>query len=82
MEGLCIPQGVADVRLHGGLLYAATPRIDWAALMRRSLDVDVLQCPRCDGRLRVIAVITAREPVQKTLSHLGLPTEEPPLAKG
>jgi len=24
----------------------------WAALMRRVFDLDVLACPRCDGRLR------------------------------
>jgi hypothetical protein len=36
-------------RLLGGVLYAATPRMDWARLLRRSLDVDVLKCPTCDG---------------------------------
>ncbi len=54
---------------------------DWASLLRRSMDVDVLQCPKCHGRLRVLAVITEREPVQRILSHLGLPTEPPPLAR-
>jgi len=68
-------------RLLGGLLYAATSRIDWASLLRRSLDVDVLECPKCHGRLRVLAVITEREPVVRILSHLGLPTEAPPLAR-
>ena len=68
-------------RLLGGLLYAATSRIDWASLLRRSMDVDVVQCPKCHGRLRVLAVITEREPVQRILSHLGLPTQPPPLAR-
>jgi hypothetical protein len=68
-------------RLLGGILYAATPRIDWASLMRRSMNVDVLECPKCHGRLRVLAVITELVPVQKILSHLGLPTAEPPLAR-
>jgi hypothetical protein len=27
-------------------LYAATPRLDWASLLRRSFEVDVLQCPK------------------------------------
>ena len=45
------------------------------------MGVDVLQCPKCHGRLRVLAVITEREPVQRILSHLGLPTEPPPLAR-
>jgi hypothetical protein len=68
-------------RLLGGLLYAVAPRIDWATLLRRSMDVDALQCPKCDGRLRVLAVITEREPVQRILSHLGMPTGPPPAAR-
>jgi hypothetical protein len=68
-------------RLMGGLLYATQPRVDWATLLRRSFSVDVLKCPKCHGRLRVIAVITEREPVQRILAHLGMPTEPPPLAR-
>jgi hypothetical protein len=68
-------------RLLGGVLYAVTPRIDWARLLRRSLDVDVLRCPKCDGRLRVLAIITEREPVERILSHLGMPTAPPPVAR-
>jgi hypothetical protein len=68
-------------RLMGGALYAASTRIDWASLLRRSLDVDVLQCPKCQGRLRVLAVITEREPVRRILAHLGVPTDAPPLAR-
>ena len=29
----------------------------WAALLRRVLALDVLACPRCGGRLRVIATV-------------------------
>ena len=68
-------------RLMGGLLYAVTPRVDWATLMRRSFAVDVLECPKCHGRLRVLAVITEREPVQRILAHLGMPTEAPHVAR-
>jgi hypothetical protein len=68
-------------RLLGGVLYAASPRVDWATLLRRSLGVDVLQCPKCNGRLRVIAVITERESVGCILAHLGLPTEATPPAR-
>ncbi len=68
-------------RLIGGALYAATPRLDWARLLRRSFEVDVMQCPKCQGRLRVLAVITEREPVQRILAHLGVFTEVPPLAR-
>jgi hypothetical protein len=68
-------------RLMHGVLYAATPRVDWANLLRRSFDVDVMKCPRCEGRLRVLAVITERDPVQRILAHLGIPTDPPPLAR-
>jgi hypothetical protein len=68
-------------RLLEGALYAATPRLDWASLLRRSFGVDVLECPKCHGRLRVLSVITEREPVQRILAHLGVPTEAPPLAR-
>jgi hypothetical protein len=29
----------------------------WAALMRRAFDIDVLACPRCGGRLRLVATV-------------------------
>jgi hypothetical protein len=68
-------------RLRGGILYAAESRVDWARLLRRTFDVDVLQCANCGGRLRVLAVLTEREPVGRILTHLGLPTEAPVAAR-
>jgi hypothetical protein len=68
-------------RLMGGMLYAVTPRVDWATLLRRSFAVDVLECPKCHDRLRVLAVITEREPVRRILAHLGMPTEAPHVAR-
>ncbi len=68
-------------RLLGGLLYASAPRVDWATLLRRSFAVDVLECPKCHGRLRVLAVITEREPVRRILAHLGMTTDSPPIAR-
>ena len=68
-------------RLLRGVLYAASPRVDWASLLRRSFSIDVLQCPKCKSRLRVLAVITEREPITRILAHVGMPTEAPPLAR-
>jgi hypothetical protein len=45
-------------RLHDGALLASSPRVDWAALLRRTFEVDVLACPRCGGRLKVMAINT------------------------
>jgi hypothetical protein len=50
---------------------AGTPSAwTWAALMRRVFHLDVLACPCCGGRLRVIA--SAQDPlaVQAILAHL------------
>jgi len=51
----------------------------WAALMRRVFDLDVLACPRCGGRLRLIATVEDPAVVSKILAHLGLlhPTDSP-----
>jgi hypothetical protein len=49
----------------------------WADLMRRVFDLDVLACPRCGGRMTLIATIEAGEVIRKILRHLGLPTEPP-----
>jgi len=50
-------------------------------LLRRSFAVDVLQCPSCHGRMRVMAVLTKPESVQRICAHLGLATETPPPAR-
>jgi len=52
---------------------AGRPRYwTWAALMRRAFDLDVLACPRCGGRLRLIATVEEPGVVRKILAHLGL----------
>jgi hypothetical protein len=49
----------------------------WAELMRRSFGLDVLACPRCGGRLRLIALIDEAAVIARILRHLDLPTEIP-----
>jgi hypothetical protein len=49
----------------------------WAALMRLSLGLDVLACPRCGGRLTLIALIEDPAVIARILRHLGLPTAMP-----
>ena len=50
----------------------------WAALMQRTFGFDVLACPRCGGRLRLIALIEDAAVIGRILRHLGVPTEVPP----
>jgi len=44
----------------------------WAALMRRAFDIDVLRCPHCAGRMRLIATIEDPAVIARILAHLGL----------
>jgi hypothetical protein len=41
--------------------------------MRRAFDLDVLRCPRCSGRMQLIATINDPAVIQWILAHLGLP---------
>src|SRR5262249_55408168 len=51
----------------------------WAALMHRAFAVDVLACPHCGGRLRLIATLHDPAVIRKILAHLGrAPSEESP----
>jgi hypothetical protein len=52
----------------------------WAELMKRSFAIDVLQCPRCQGRLALIAVVCDSASIHTTLVALGLSPRPPPLA--
>ncbi|MFM7617628.1 MAG: transposase [Actinomycetes bacterium] len=47
-------------------------RIDWATLMHRVWGWDVLKCPKCEGRMRFIAVIKERGVIEHILTHVGL----------
>ena len=49
----------------------------WADLMRRSFGFDVLACPRCGGRLRLVALIEDPLVIRRILGHLDHPTEIP-----
>ncbi len=49
----------------------------WAALMQRIFGVDVLACPRCGGRLRLLALIEKADVIRRILEHLGWPTDLP-----
>jgi hypothetical protein len=52
----------------------------WAELMKRVWAVDVLECPRCLGRMRLMAAIHAEKALQRILDCLGLPSRAPPVS--
>jgi len=45
-----------------------------------SFALDVLECPRCGGRMRILAAIEDPSVARKILDCLGLPSRPPPLA--
>jgi hypothetical protein len=47
--------------------------------MARVLEFDVLACPRCGAKMRILAAINAQDAIRKILSCLGLPTRAPPV---
>jgi hypothetical protein len=67
-------------RLLGGELYAASSRVDWAILLKRTFEVDVKLCVRCGGRLCVRAVITEPTTVTKILTALSRARDPPQVA--
>ena len=54
-------------------------RLPWAVLLKRVFLVDVLECPKCKGRMKILAVVTKPASVRRILDHLGLPGAAPRL---
>ena len=52
----------------------------WAELMRCVFSADVLKCPCCGARMRILAAIPPPEAIRKILECLGLPSRPPPIA--
>lgn len=81
-EDNTLPTALAAAALWAGLVAERMSRYDWAQLLRRIFDIDVLRCPACsDGRLAFIAVVTEPAPVAAILNHLGLPADPPRFAR-
>ena len=53
------------------------PYRPWAELMKRAFEIDVLQCPSCDGHLRLKALVVEAHNIERMLRHLGEPLEPP-----
>jgi len=64
-------------RLRSGALLAQTPRVDWAALLRRTFETDALECPKCAGRIRVLAIVDDAATAAAILHELAIPTNTP-----
>jgi hypothetical protein len=49
--------------------------------MPRVFEIELLECPRCRGPMRILCAIHPPEAIRKILECLGLPTRAPPLAQ-
>jgi Putative transposase/Transposase zinc-binding domain len=49
----------------------------WAELLRRTFAIDVLECPACKGRMKLVAMVTESRNIARFLSALGEPTDVP-----
>ena len=52
----------------------------WAELMKRVFAIDALECPRCRGPMRILAMIHPPETTSAILACMDLPVRAPPLA--
>ncbi len=62
------------------VVFTQRGRYRWAELLRRVFDVDVLRSAHCGGKQRLLALIQDPLVVRRILGHLGLPTEQAPIA--
>lgn len=67
----------ASAAQHPRTGYTRPKRHSWADLLSRTFQIDVLACPGCGGRLRLIATIEHRAVIEKILRYLGLSGELP-----
>ena len=56
----------------------APARMSWACLLKRVFEIDIERCPRCGGRLKIIAAIVDPQVIIQILTHLGFPARAPP----
>jgi hypothetical protein len=68
-------------RLRDGALLATSTYVNWASLLQRTFEVDVLRCAKCGGSVRVLSVITDREAIRRILSHVGTAPDPVPLPR-
>lgn len=52
----------------------------WAEFLMRTFAVDVLCCPRCQGRLRLVALMTEDKEIRRYLRAIGEPSDAPKLS--
>jgi hypothetical protein len=49
----------------------------WAELLRRTFAVDALECPKCKGRMKLLAMVTGAKSIRRLLASTDEPLEPP-----
>jgi len=49
----------------------------WAELLARTFALDVLQCPSCHGRMKLLALVTDQKSIARYLAKIGEPVNVP-----
>jgi hypothetical protein len=57
-------------------------RMGWAALLKRTFEIDVLRCVRCSGRMKLVAVVMTADAIRETLVGIGVSPRPPVLPQG
>ena len=52
-------------------------RLPWALLLKRVFMTDALTCPKCAGRMTIVAAVTKPEAIRKIPDRLGIASEAP-----
>jgi hypothetical protein len=52
-------------------------RLTWAQRLKRVFNIDIETCPKCSGKVRIIASIEDPKVIKKILDHLKLPSQAP-----
>jgi hypothetical protein len=61
--------------------YAASRRMAWGPLLKRTFAVDVQECAKCHGRLSIIGTVLDPVSARAILLRLAIPTAAPALAR-
>ena len=51
--------------------------LPWAVLLKRVFMTDALTCPKCQGRMKIVAAITKPDAIRRILDRLEIPSEAP-----
>ena len=60
----------------------AGPYRPWAELLARTFAVDILACPRCQGRMKLLALVKSPASIARYLATVGEATEVPRRSPG